>query len=106
MEPNPYTPPSADAPAPGPPAWHVIRRIDPLRCGWLLSLLAVVPAVLGALVLAPLDYLFNPVHDPDIWLLLVGPVFAWLGGFFGGIAAAILYNLCAKAVGGLRLELA
>jgi hypothetical protein len=94
-----------------------LRRVAPLRAANVLALLYLLLTVVMAgimLLLAPWVPMGPPAPnqpDPEAvramfrWMAFAYPVFGTVFGWLGGLVGAFLYNLVARAVGGLELEL-
>jgi hypothetical protein len=96
----------------------VVNRIKPLSLGKILGVLYACIGVLIGLMFATLGSLFSAAAaDQDTpgagWIagmgfaaVIIAPIMYGLIGFIGGIIMAALYNLFAKMVGGVELEMA
>lgn len=88
---------------------QVVERIGVLSVGKISAVIGVVFGVIaGAIVAAFGEATGGPILGGVHWLVdLVGlTVIYVVGGFVGGVLFAVLYNIAAKLVGGVRLELA
>jgi uncharacterized protein YacL len=93
----------------------ILRRIDPLSAAKVLGvlyaalglLIGLVVSCLSALgflaALASRDHKGLPVVI-GVLAIVVAPVFYGALGFVSGLVTAGLYNLAARAVGGIRIE--
>jgi hypothetical protein len=107
MEENPYAATAAasdrDRPA---TKKHTIKRFDPLQVGKVLGILY---ALMG-LIFAPIMLIVGLSGGSargagvGVGMAVMMPVMYGVMGFIGGIIAAWLYNLCAKFVGGIQVE--
>jgi hypothetical protein len=85
---------------------HRIKRFSILQTGKLLGILygflalIMIPFILIPAILASSEGQFAQ-FVPLLVMMILYPVM----GFIGGIIGAAIYNLCAKWVGGLELEL-
>lgn len=92
---------------------HEIRRIEPLRLANVLGLVYGIFTLVAAILFAAF-HAWMPMgamagHRPHPGLLRVALVFypivgaAW--GWLGGLVGAALYNLVARWIGGIQVEL-
>ena len=84
---------------------YEIKKIDILSCakfaGLFYVLVGLVPAVIGLAAM-----LFNRGgFDMENLAILLFPVGFFVGGFVAGAVFAVVYNLLAKEIGGIKLDI-
>ncbi len=103
MDANPYSAPAMENPPRSGPTRTVVR-INPLQLGKILG----VTYALISLLLIPI-FLFMAVANPrgagiGIAVAIFLPVFYGVAGLIGGVIFGWIYNICAKLVGGIEVE--
>jgi len=96
----------------------IVRRIDPLSCGKMLAVVNAGIALIEAFLLTVYGYgggLYPANHNgmPAIYSFMVSvghlipiPIYAGVRGFLIGLVLAFVYNLAAKYLGGVKIEVA
>ncbi|MEO1617018.1 MAG: hypothetical protein AAFV88_14295 [Planctomycetota bacterium] len=109
---NPYDTPTIQTSVVGRRTF-TLKTVDPVSCGLVL---AVFYAILGLLV-GGFFSLFAVIGlaaqeggaiaglITGIGAIIVLPLLYGAGGFIGGLIAALIYNVCAGMVGGLKIDL-
>ncbi|QDV42761.1 hypothetical protein Enr13x_26110 [Stieleria neptunia] len=90
-----------------------VKRLDVMSCGVMLGVLyAIIGLFVGGLVtLMALGGMAAQGGDAmagligGIGAIILMPLFYGFGGFIGGVIGALLYNLCATFVGGIKFDL-
>ena len=88
---------------------QVVKRIGALSAGKINGVIGTVFGVIaGAIVAAFGEATGGPILGGVHWLVdLVGLTIIYaVGGFIVGVIYAVLYNMAATLVGGIKLELA
>jgi hypothetical protein len=95
----------------------VIKRFGVLSVGIISGILYAIGGLIGALFMIPfvaimsaIDPMMNGDFSPFGWMfggfaIIILPVFYGVLGFIFGIISAALYNLFARWVGGIKVEL-
>lgn len=107
MSDNPYSAPEVAGQrinAPG--AKRIVKRFNALQLGKLLGVLY---ALMG-LLFAPFILIAGAAGGTrgagmGVGFALAAPIIYGVLGFIGGLIAALLYNLVAKFVGGIEVEI-
>ena len=93
-----------------------VKRFGVLSVGVISGILYAVGGLIGALMMAPIMAIMSattPVTDADFgpmgWMfsgffIIIAPIIYGALGFVCGIISAALYNISAKWVGGIRVE--
>ncbi|QEG01756.1 hypothetical protein Mal15_58350 [Stieleria maiorica] len=90
-----------------------VKRLDVMSCGTMLGVLyAILGLIVGAMfTLMALVGVAAQGGDAvagligGIGAIVLMPLFYGVGGFIGGIIGALLYNMCATFVGGIKFDL-
>lgn len=86
-----------------------VRRISVLSAASVLAFVGVLfGLVYGAIVMVVGGAIGLGVFSVTVGgalNLAVGPIFGALGGFIGGAAFAVFYNIAARFIGGIEVEL-
>ena len=103
MDANPYSTPVMDRTPRSSPTRTVVR-INPIQLGKILG----ISYALMSLLIIPLFILIaiaNP-HGAGVGLgvVILLPIFYGIAGLIGGVIFAWIYNICAKLVGGIEVE--
>ena len=77
----------------------ILYAIIGLIIGAILSLVAVLGAASGSSELGAFGALIG------VGAIIAAPIFYGIAGAIGGAIAALIYNVCAKIVGGLEVEI-
>jgi hypothetical protein len=107
MDANPYsTPVNAPDPRTTPTPTRTVVRINPLQLGKILG----ISYALMSLLIIPFFVLIviaNPrAAGFSLGMVIMIPVFYGILGLIGGVVFGWIYNICAKLVGGIEVEVA
>jgi hypothetical protein len=92
-----------------------IKNIDILSAGKIFGAIGVLIGLLLGLFLSSIAFTGFTAFGGgfadlsaviSIWAMLLGPAITGILNFIGGIIMALIYNLCAVIVGGIRVEVA
>lgn len=96
----------------------VIKRVNPISIGKLQGILGAVIGLLVGLMFAAISGLITPALEGvgqqaprglgvamGGFAIILMPITYGIGGFIGGIIGGFLYNIVAKWVGGIEIDL-
>jgi hypothetical protein len=89
---------------PGQVVKRTIKRFDPVQLGKILGCLYFLMSLLFVPIFLIAATAGKNSAGIGMGLALFLPVIYGVGGFIGGIIAAWFYNICAKFVGGIKVE--
>jgi hypothetical protein len=106
MEENPYsaTANSAHGREDGPAKRKTVKSVDPVQMGKLMGIFQLIVSVVIFVPFFLLAAMFGKDTGMGVAFILTIPIIYGLAGFIGGIIAAFVYNVCAKIVGGIEVE--
>ncbi|QDV83598.1 hypothetical protein [Stieleria sp.] len=110
---NPYETPNVAQSVTSTRRTVTVKRLDVMSCGIMLGVLyALIGLLVGGLFsLMALGGVAAQGGDAmagligGIGAIILMPLFYGVGGFIGGVIGALLYNLCATFVGGIKFDL-
>lgn len=88
-----------------------IKRIDVLSCGVMMAILYAILGLFAGAVFSLLAILGAIATNEGmagvvgIFAIIVMPIGYGIGGFIVGCIGALIYNVCASIVGGIKLDL-
>jgi hypothetical protein len=80
-----------------------IKKIEPLQAGLILALIY---ATLGLCIIFPIMLINGSLVGvlPIVLALIIAPTLYGIVGFLGGMLMAFLYNVAAKLIGGVEVQ--
>lgn len=111
---NPYGTPSAQ-PSYAAQRTFTLKNLDVMSCGIMLATLYAILglivggfitliSLMGAAIAADGNALMGSLLF-GVGSIIIMPIMYGVGGFVGGIIVALLYNVCASFVGGIKFDL-
>lgn len=89
----------------------VIKRVNPMSAAKIQGVLGLIVGLIAGIIMAIFASLLGPLQKASVGpafgagAIIFLPVMYGIGGFIAGLIGGCLYNLVAKWVGGIELDL-
>ncbi len=82
-----------------------VRRIAPVQLGKIMAVVYALFSIVAIPFMLIAVSLSSETSGPGLIFVIIMPVLYIIFGFIGGIIGAFIYNLSAKWVGGIEIEI-
>jgi len=83
---------------------RMLKEIEPVSLGKMLGLLYGICGPIAFLIILIMS-IFAPDDSPGIFVAFAALIGFPLGGFLTGLLLAVLYNIAARFVGGIKVDI-
>ena len=88
----------------------ILQRINPISLAYIQALIGFSMGLILGIIIFFLEKVNPLVYSGDgltygYTILIISPIMGLLYGFIGGILIALLYNLFAKLIGGIKFTM-
>jgi hypothetical protein len=110
---NPYETPSGAAVTYAGQRTYTLKQIDVLSCGLMLGVLYALLGLLAGGFFSLFAMVGAAANNANmlggiltgVGAVIIMPLFYGVGGFIFGLIGALVYNVCASIVGGIKIDL-